>query len=154
MKSQKVKKLLKQISEILSDVDINDHRGQPTSNEELNVFVDKNSLRDLTSVKNDIVNIFDEYFKQNNLKLGQILSLKDLNQKILNVDGVVSINTSRVYDNKTVQTDGISFLIYNPVYPTSDFNFTEQDIPLLFFQYPYFKDLQNISDKIVVTRQG
>ena len=39
MKSQKVKKLLKQISEILSDVDINDHRGQPTSNEELNIFV-------------------------------------------------------------------------------------------------------------------
>ena len=32
MKSQKVKKLLKQISEILSDVDINDHRGHPTSN--------------------------------------------------------------------------------------------------------------------------
>tara|TARA_R100001510_G_C7633210_1_gene191777 strand:- start:139 stop:378 length:240 start_codon:yes stop_codon:yes gene_type:complete len=53
MKSQKVKKLLKQISEILSDVDINDHRGQPTSNEELNIFVDKLKNLKITDPENE-----------------------------------------------------------------------------------------------------
>ncbi len=120
----------------------------------LNVVVSKNSLRDLTSVKNDVVDIFNNYFSQSNIELGQLLDIRNINQDILNVDGVVSVNTSREFNTETVQTDGLSFLVYNPVYPTSDFTFTEQDIPLLFFQYPYYKDLQNISDKIVVTRQG
>ena len=120
----------------------------------LNVVVSKNFLRDLTSVKNDVVDIFNNYFSQSNIELGQLLDIRNINQDILNVDGVVSLNTSREFNTETIQTDGLSFLLYNPVYPTSDFTFTEQDIPLLFFQYPYFKDLQNISDKIVVTRQG
>lgn len=53
MKSQKIKQLLKQISEILSEVDINDHGGQPTSNEELNVLVDKLKKLKITDPEND-----------------------------------------------------------------------------------------------------
>jgi hypothetical protein len=118
------------------------------------IEIDKTSLRDLTSVKNDVEAIFKNYFSSTNLELGQIISIKDLNDKILNVDGVVTFSTNRIYKNENISSNGLSLLIYNPVYSSTDFRFTEQDIPLKFFQYAYFKNLDEIIEKIEVIRQG
>lgn len=120
----------------------------------LYVEVDKNSRRDLSSVKNEVASIFLNYFNNNNLELGQVISLKDLSQLILNVDGVVEFTTRRNTSSGTIISNLLQLVIYNPVYVSSDYNFTEQDIDLQFFQFPYFKNLSTISERIEVIRQG
>lgn len=120
----------------------------------LYVEVDKNSRRDLSSVKNEVASIFLNYFNNNNLELGQIISLKDLSQFILNVDGVINFSTRRNTSSGTIISNLLQLVIYNPVYVSSDYNFTEQDIDLQFFQFPYFKNLSTISERIEVIRQG
>jgi len=120
----------------------------------LYVEVDKNSRRDLSSVRNEVASVFLTYFNVDNLNLGQIVSLKDITQLILNIDGVVEFSTRRNTSSGTLISNLLQVVIYNPVYVTSDFNFTEQDIDLQFFQFPYFKDLSTISERIEVIRQG
>lgn len=123
-------------------------------NSYLYVEMDRNSRRDLDTVKNEVASIFKTYFNVNNLKLGQIVSIKDLSQQILNLDGVNNFTTRRQFKNKTIIENELELAIYNPVYATQDFNFTQQDINLQFFQFPYFRNLSNISDRIEVVRQG
>jgi len=123
-------------------------------NSYLYVEMDRNSRRDLDTVKNEISSIFKTYFNVNNLKLGQIISIKDLSQQILNLDGVNNFTTRRQIKNKTIIENELELAIYNPVYSTQDFNFTQQDINLQFFQFPYFRNLSNISDRIEVVRLG
>lgn len=115
----------------------------------LYVEIDKNSRRDTSAVKNEIASIFKEYFNISNLQLNQTISIKTLSQSILDVDGVVTFSTRR--GNLTINL--LQLLVYNPVYPNEDYTFTEQDINLKYFQFPYFKDLLNISNRIEVTRQ-
>ena len=120
----------------------------------LYVEVDKNSRRDLSSVRNEVASIFLNYFNVDNLNLGQIVSLKDISQLILDIDGVVEFSTRRNTSSGTIVSNLLQVVVYNPVYVTSDYNFTEQDIDLQFFQFPYFKDLSTISERIEVIRQG
>ena len=134
-----------------SDYDFIDVAGDDSY---LYVEVDRNSRRDLSSVQNEIASIFLNYFNNNNLDLGQLISLKDLSQLILDVDGVVEFSTRRNYKGSTIINNQLQLAIYNPVYLTSDFDTTDQDIKLKYFQYPYFKNLSLLSERIEVIRQG
>ena len=123
-------------------------------NSYLYIEMDRNSRRDLETVKNEVASIFKTYFNVNNLKLGQIISVKDLSQQILNLDGVNNFTTRRNFKDKVIKENELELAIYNPVYATQDYNFTQQDINLQFFQFPYFRNLSTISDRIEVVRQG
>ena len=120
----------------------------------LYVEVDRNSRRDLSSVQKEIASIFLDYFNNNNLDLGQLISLKDLSQLILDVDGVVEFSTRRNYKGSTINNNQLQLALYNPVYLTSDYMTTDQDIRLQYFQFPYFKNLSLVSERIEVIRQG
>ena len=124
----------------------------PDSGDEsyLYIEIDKNSRRDTSAVKNEVASIFKEYFDNNNSSLNQTVSVKTLSQSILDVDGVVTFSTRR----GNIKSNLLQLLVYNPVYPQDDYTFTEQDIALKYFQFPYFKDLSTISDRIEVVRQG
>jgi hypothetical protein len=139
------------VTESVTDFDFADVAGEDSY---LYIEVDKNSRRDLSSVKNEVATIFLDYFNTQNLQLGQVVSLKDLSQLILDVDGVIEFSTRRNTASGTIISNLLQLVIYNPVYVTSDFKFTEQDIDLQFFQFPYFKNLSSISDRIEVIRQG
>ena len=134
-----------------SDYDFIDVAGDDSY---LYVEVDRNSRRDLSSVQNEIASIFLNYFNNSNLDLGQLISLKDLSQLILDVDGVVEFSTRRNYKGSTIINNQLQLAIYNPVYLTSDFDTTDQDVKLKYFQYPYFKNLSLVSERIEVIRQG
>jgi len=139
------------VSQSVTDFDFADVAGEDSY---LYIEVDKNSRRDLSSVKNEVATIFLDYFNTQNLQLGQVVSLKDLSQLILDIDGVIEFTTRRDTASGTLISNLLQLVIYNPVYVTSDFKFTEQDIDLQFFQFPYFKNLSSISDRIEVIRQG
>ena len=134
-----------------SDYDFIDAAGDESY---LYVEVDRNSRRDLSSVQKEIASIFLNYFNNNNLDLGQLISLKDLSQLILDVDGVVEFSTRRNYKGSTIINNQLQLALYNPVYLTSDYMTTDQDIRLQYFQFPYFKNLSLVSERIEVIRQG
>ncbi len=128
----------------------------PTTGDASYIYVEvsSSSKRDLESVKNDVTTIFTNYFSQNNLLLGQTISLQDLTQSILSVDGVETFSTRRLYDGVVTSGDRLFLTMFNPVYPNTDYIYSQQNITLPYYQFPYFNDLTNIDDRIVVIRQG
>ena len=80
----------------------------------LYIEVDKNSRRDLSSVKNEVASVFLNYFNVSNLELGQVVSLKDLSQLILDIDGVVEFSTRRSTSSGTITSNLLQLVVYNP----------------------------------------
>lgn len=115
----------------------------------LEVIKKTSSRRDNQSIINDIVNIFTTYFSRNNTKLGQIIDINYLTQQILAVEGVQSFNTINLVE--TQKTSGLSFYVWNPVYPGNDKQATLNNVPLQPFEFPYFNNLNTLADRIKVT---
>lgn len=125
----------------------------PTTDEEicqLEVIKRTSSRRDNQSIVNDIVDIFTKYFSRDNLRLGQAIDTRALTQSILDVDGVETFYTTRA-DDSTIKAEGLSLFFWNPIYPQSDVTVTTNNIPLKYFEYPYFSNLATLANKIKVT---
>jgi hypothetical protein len=45
----------------------------------------------------------------------------------------------------------VSLFLWNPIYPTNDKQSSVNNIPLRFFEYPFFNNLDILHTKIVVT---
>jgi hypothetical protein len=117
---------------------------------QLEIIKRTSSRRDNQSIVNDIVDIFTKYFNRNNLKLGQTVDTRMLTQSILDIDGVETFYTTRT-DDSTIKIEGLSFFFWNPIYPQSDITVTTNNIPLKYFEYPYFSNLATLANKIKVT---
>lgn len=116
---------------------------------ELEIIKKENSKRDAQSIIKDINNIFDSYFNKDNLQFGKAIDIRFLTQQILAVDGVQTFYTKRT-DDPNIKVEGLSFFFWNPVY-FEDAIVSTNNIPLKFFEYPFFNNLQTISSKIKVT---
>ena len=116
----------------------------------LEIIKRTSSRRDNQSIINDIVNIFTTYFNRDSVKLGQTIDSRSLTQQILNVDGVETFFTTRT-DDSSVRIEGLSLFIWNPIYPDNDKDTTTNNIPLKYFEYPFFNNLALLSNKIIVT---
>jgi hypothetical protein len=115
----------------------------------LQIYKKPNTRRDNDTIKKEVSNIFTEYFSKRNIKLGQTLDLQFLTQSILGVDGVDYFMTVRV-DVPDVKVQGLSLVVWNPLYPFNDARITQNNITSQYFEYFYFNDLQNIENKIDV----
>jgi hypothetical protein len=116
---------------------------------QLEIIKKTNIQRDNNSIIREIEAIFKDYFDRPNLDFNQILNIQELTQKILQVEGVETFYTTRIIDS-SIRVEGLSFFVWNPIYPDNDQVLTSSNIPLKFFEYPFFNDLINISSKIVV----
>lgn len=128
------------LSETASQLDV--------ENTVLKVYKNKNSRRDDNSIVTDIVTIFNDYFSRKNVKLGQTIDISQLNADILEVDGVDSLKTTNTSSN--ISYDGVSLLMWNPVYPEADRTLIFNNKILPFFMFPYLNSSNNISSKIQV----
>lgn len=116
----------------------------------LEVIKRTSSRRDNQSIINDIVNIFTNYFNRDNLKLGQTVDIRSLTQQILGVDGVETFFTTRI-DDTSIRAEGLSLFAWNPIYPANDKTVTTNNIPLKYFEYPFFSNINLLAQKIIVT---
>lgn len=107
-----------------------------------------NTRRNDQAISNDVVNVFRNYFNKRNLKLGQILDLRTLTQQILDIDGVESFIT--VNEDNTESVQGLSFFVWNPLYPENDKQATQNSVQMKYFEIPYFFDIENIENRIRV----
>jgi hypothetical protein len=125
----------------------------PSIDEELcrlEVIKRTSSRRDNQSIINDIVNVFTNYFNRDNVRLGQTVDVRLLTQQILGVDGVETFFTTRI-DDTSIRNEGLSLFIWNPNYPSNDKLVTSNNIPLKYFEYPFFNNLALLPQRISVT---
>lgn len=113
----------------------------------IEIIKQTSSRRSNTAIKQDIVNIIQNYFAQTNFRMGQIIESQILTQNILNIEGVVDFYTTRT-DRPELRTKGLSLFFWNPVYPDNDKTVTTNNIPQLSFQYTYFNSLNTLSNRI------
>mgnify|MGYP003388588677 CR=1 FL=1 len=99
------------------------------------------------SIKQQINNIFISYFKD--AKLGSIISLTELKNKILSIDGVVELFTRRVSGDKIIETPNLSLLSFNINYPDIDISDITSDLQLPFFKYPFLYN-NSILNNIII----
>lgn len=93
------------------------------------------------------VNIFKEYF--DNIKLGQTIDIAHLSSKLYQIPGITNVMMS----DGNVTNDKLTLIVWNPLYEEDDFTVSQQNIRMETFMYPYFFDINNISNKITVINE-
>ena len=121
------------------------------NNTELVIQKDPNSRRDNSSLQQDVNNVFINYFSRNTMKLGQEFDLNTLTSSILAIDGIKTFYTQRK-DNTLIRYNGLSMLIWNPIYLT-DKTYVLKNITLSYFKYLFLNDKENFSSKIRITSE-
>ena len=99
------------------------------------------------SIKQQINNIFINFF--DNLKIGDLVSISNIINEILTVQGVTEVITRRVTNDITLQSPNLSLLVFNSSYPEIDINTISSDIQLPFFKFPFLYN-KSILNNIIV----
>jgi len=100
-------------------------------------------------LKSKVYNIITTYI--NNLKLGDTIDVRYLNNEIEKIQGIESIETLRTDLNRS--TPGLSFCVFNPIYNGKDKKVFDTRCKLKSYQIPYIESPVAFKDKIVVKSQ-
>lgn len=93
-------------------------------------------------IKSQACDIIRNMFNQ--VKLGYTISTIELNNELLNIEGVNNVFTQR----QNSKIPGISLMIWNPIYYNKDISTTTNPITFDKFKYPFFYNINNIADYI------
>ena len=118
--------------------------------EESFLVIKRNVLSNTSTeaLRERINNIFINYFES--LNLNDLVSLKDISNQIFGIEGVESVITRRIINSTTInEVDGISLVVYNPIYPDNDIRIIGSDLKLPFFKYPYLSDKSILANIII-----
>lgn len=114
-------------------------------------------------IKNRVLNIFRNFFSTSYMNLGDTVSVSELQDQVLGIDGVKRVRTvfRRVLDDGTYSTsdvvtrNGISLAHWNKsVVNGHDFDISNANVVLEKFQYPQFYDFTTIVGQIDVIVNG
>lgn len=126
---------------------------------QLQVTKERNNNRTNQSIVADIATVFQNYFNPLVQTLGATFNYANILRDILSVDGVQSIKTviprfSEIEDlfsrEQINEFEGLSFLMWNPVYPDLDQRFVSGNVNVNPFDFVVFENLNTISNKIVI----
>jgi hypothetical protein len=121
-----------------------------SDNSYIEITRDVTAKRNPQTIKQQVYEIFRQYFATTNDNLGSLISLTNISNSILALEGVTDVNTKRVENGITYTAPGISILIYNPVYPYDDIQVTSQDVQLPYFKFPFLNNLLDFASKVRV----
>ena len=111
----------------------------------LQIVRDTSSTRSLDSIQNAANSIIGNYFKKFN---DTFINVTQIANDIMNIEGVDKIYTVRTDIN--IRTEGINFIIWNPIFPENDIVSTGTNIPIPYYKYPYLNDPITFLNKIEV----
>ena len=125
----------------------------------LEITINDNSLYTNSAIKAQINEIFMEYFNENNLQLGQVVDMNDVESKIYAISGVQRIRTvfsssdKKKYLDRFV--DGISFAAWSAtlIDRGDDLTIGTGNRSLEVFQFPKLYH-SSIVDKIIVIKRS
>lgn len=130
------------VNDNITDISINDR-----NNTYLSIVPNDNSKADLAYIKLQIKDILQTYFSNAKCSLGQTIDVSSINNQILNISGIKKIFTKR--KDSSFYVEGISLLVWNPVYP-QDIQQTTKNIVLDEFKFPFFYNLDYVISNIVI----
>jgi len=139
---------------VASSEEINNLQLTPDIIEQTKLVIGRapDSLYSENEIKLQVANIIVNYFKPSNVKLGQTIDLSALASDILKIAGVTSITSSRIINDQQINRNGLSFLVFNPVYsnPSEDISIITQSNVLPYFKIPYLYNPEGILKSIEV----
>lgn len=102
------------------------------------------------SIIENIVNLFKNYFDDQ--KLGKRIDIEFLNSAIFRINGIESYQTERKVNEQSIVTNGLSFLLYNPIYFAfnEDIQVITQSVQLPFFKASYYNDYEVLKNHIII----
>jgi hypothetical protein len=102
------------------------------------------------SIVESIYNVFYNFF--NDQKLGKKIDIEYINNALLSINGIDSFTTQRTVNNQKIEINGLSFMVYNPIYysPLEDIQIITQSLILPFFKSAYFVDYDELKRNIVI----
>ena len=115
-------------------------------NTRLVIYKNRTNTINTTTLKQTIQSIFRTAFT--NLSLGSVVNLNEISNNILNTYGVEGIATRRIDTGFEIQ--GISCLVWNPIYGDYDIVTTAQNYKLANFQYAYFYEISKLANNILI----
>ena len=101
-------------------------------------------------IKENIINLFSDYFS--NQKLGKTIDLDYLNSNLYKINGIESFICQRTINGQDIKINGISFLVYNPIYsnPKEDIQIITQSLSLPNFKASYYDNLDVLNKNIII----
>jgi hypothetical protein len=116
------------------------------NNSFIRLSVDQNIAASSSSIRTKVLNIFKKYFDL--IQLGGVVETGNISRDILNIDGVINIDTV----NGDNVTPNLSFIVWNPDYRLEDNLIQTQDYNLEDYEFAYFYEISNIPSKIAIQR--
>jgi hypothetical protein len=133
-------------------LDIGTTISKPTKNiyNNCKLIITKNTNDNINkeTIKSNVVNAILNYFDPKNIILGQILDISDITSKISKIAGVKKIRTYNEIEK--IYFDGISFIMWNPLFDDVDESIINQTITLPYYKFPYIYNPLTISSRIQV----
>ena len=115
----------------------------------LKIYRATNAIVSKELIKAKAVDIIKAFFAQENRVLGDAINVAQLNIDLLSIPGVGRIETVREgTENRVVPK--INMIIWNPFYPDATPEITSQNLQLKFYEFPFFYDVDNLTNKIQV----
>lgn len=105
----------------------------------------------IDKIRELVGNIFQTYFKADNVSLGYLVNINDLTTQILNITGVRGIKTRRINAAGQISREipFINLYAFNAIYPEIDIFSSSSNITLPFFKFPFLWN-GSIVDKIII----
>jgi len=106
--------------------------------------------RNPEAIRDQVNQIFKNYFSTLKENLGVLISLTDITNKIKALEGVKDIKTVRTINGASIDVPGVSLLLYNPIYSETDIQIVTQDLQLPYFKFPFLHNPLDFINKIKV----
>ena len=106
--------------------------------------------RNPEAIRDQVNQIFKNYFSTLKDNLGVLISLTDITNKIKALEGVKDIKTVRTINGASIDVPGVSLLLYNPIYSETDIQIVTQDLQLPYFKFPFLHNPLDFINKIKV----
>ena len=114
---------------------------------ELHIVRQPRTLINEEDLKSKVYKIIVDYI--NNLKLGDVIDVRFINNEIEKIKGIESIKTVRTDINRDVPN--ISLCLFNPIYNGRDTKIIDTRLQLKPYQIPYIENVTEFKNKIKIT---
>lgn len=111
---------------------------------------DKNNKKNKEQLKRQVLEEITGYFSPSKMKLGQTIDIAQLTSNILGIDGIRSLRT--VNEDGSV-FNGLSFVMWNPMFEDVDETIINQTKTLEFFKFPYIFRPNGIVNRIEIVEE-
>ena len=118
------------------------------SDTKLVVVREQNNKTNKETLKSKVASAILQYFTPANVKLGQTIDISKLSSDILSIPGVKNIRT--VNSKENVYFNGLSLVMWNPMFENVDETVINQTTTLPFFKFPYIYRPNTLINRIEV----